>query len=235
MGVTFVAISDPVHDLLRTMNRQAPLHCWLEHNGHVSIRHRVQAADWPDAYFKVALLHSLGGMPLETLQNRQLPQGTKNRLDIAMRAGFLDLTKLDRRCCRDLRRTLDGTSPVMTSGELLCYGLGTLRAQNNDLADPATAHLMRYYGRIFSGMEDVLDTILALHPRSDRPEDLGKEAYDSTNLLYGDVYGEVEQLWERRAETAFLERGGTSLQSFAKRSQAHCWRPPPATKATISL
>jgi hypothetical protein len=231
----FVAIADPLHELLRALNREAHLHYWLEQDARISIRHRVQIANWPEAYFKIALLHTLGGIPLDVIPDNAQGPESRHRLEIAQRAGFLDLIKLDRRCCRDLRRLQRGNAPLLACAEILCYGIGTLRARNDDLQDPAEAHLMQYYGRVTSVLEEVDSQILALHSRTNHPEDVGKERYDSTNVIYGDVYGELEQLWDRRSETSFLDRVADALQSFPRKSAADCWRAPKAVPTLVAL
>ena len=55
-----------------------------------------------------------------------------------------------------------------------------------------------------------------------------KESFDSTNVIYGDAYGELEQLWERRADTAFLGAGGLrpcTGCTGTPRSRHSCNRP----------
>jgi hypothetical protein len=54
-----------------------------------------------------------------------------------------------------------------------------------------------------------------------------KESYDSTNVLYGDVVGELQQLWDRRADIAFLDAVAAHLQSLRVQMQAGAYFYPP--------
>ncbi len=115
--------------------------------------------------------------------------------------------KLDRRCARDLRLKLKRHGPGLLAGELLCFGAGMLRARNDDPVERIHHYLWSQYGRLHTRHEIVYARIGALHWNS-LPLIYAKqkESFDSTNLIYGDAFGELEQLWERRADTAFLEQ-----------------------------
>ena len=67
-----------------------------------------------------------------------------------------------------------------------------------------------------------------LHRRTARgTEMVGKETYDSTNVIYGDVLGELEQLWDRRADTEFLQHVASSLQGIRQSGRIVCHQNPP--------
>jgi len=128
--------------------------------------------------------------------------------------GGFEATRLDRRCWFDLR--LQGVDPAHTQalvvGELISFGVGTLRRAGIWNAD----------GRLHTDLEHNFARIVALrrHPAA---EDgiITKQVFDSSNVIYGDALGQLEQLWNRRAETDLLDAMAANLQQFA------CWRDLP--------
>ncbi len=213
MGAKFVAVSDPVHALLRAITRTLPLRVRTRSDGLPVLEHDLSCIELPDDYYLLAGLHGLRGLPLEALAGRRAELGRLNRHTLARRAGFFDATRIDRRCLRDLRLTSAIDGPGLLAGELLAFGAGTLRACNDDLQEPAHRYVWAKYGRIQSRQEIVLARLRALHS-SAGPREAGKETFESTNMIYGDALGQVEQLWERRADTDFLEQVAASLQAL---------------------
>jgi hypothetical protein len=118
--------------------------------------------------------------------------------------------------------------PGLLSAEVLAFGLGTLRARNDDEAERLHRSLWRRYGRIQVHNEEIYGRIRALHwftiPSAERAR---KESFDSTNVLYGDVVGELQQLWDRRADIAFLDAVAAQLQSLRINVQAGAYFYPP--------
>jgi hypothetical protein len=60
-----------------------------------------------------------------------------------------------------------------------------------------------------------------------------KESFDSTNVIYGDVLGELEQLWDRRADTAFLEGIARSLQALRASGEIAAYLSPPLNLSEV--
>jgi hypothetical protein len=222
MTRTFVAIDDPVHRLIRNTTRRTPLALNEATAIGPWISYRVKEQELPEEYFTLVMLHSVGGMPLPWVTRGMWRARDEDRREIAEQVDFFDLLKLDRRCCRDLRLKPAAKGAPMLSAELLACGTGTLRARNDDAGDPLHQFMSSQYGRITSAREVVYARIRTLHRRaggSPQPT-VAKESYDSTNLIYGDVLGELEQLWDRRADTHFLDNVAKSLSALRCQGQA---------------
>ena len=228
MAKTFVVINDPVHRLLRNLTRQAPLCPCSGSGGLPAIKYHVQPGDLPEAYYALAFFHALQGLSLDAALSLRWRVQAADKPAVPQRAGFFDALRLDRRCCRDLRLKPGKEDPGMLAAELICFGTGMLRARHDNPAGPAQRLLWSSYGRLHTPREVVFARIHALHWNSwllDRRAQ--KEAFDSTNLIYGDAMGELEQLWERRADTVFLEQVVRHLQPLRRRAEIGASLQPP--------
>lgn len=234
MAKTFVAINDSVHRLIRRIARQTPLCTGVSAKGAPLIAYDVEEQDLPEDYFSLAMLHSIGGMPVSSLALTNWKPRNEDRLGIAEQVHFFDAVKLDRRCCRDLRLKTTLRGAGMLSCELLAYGSGMLRAANDDPQDELHRYIRQQHGRAESKHECVYARILALHrvTRTSCPT-LAKESYESTNLVYGDVLGELEQLWERRTDIAFMEAVARSLADLRTGGHIAAYLNPPQNMRQI--
>lgn len=228
MSRSYVTLADPIHEVIRSVTRRIPLQWVANDFGEMEVRYTFAPEDLPESYYVLAAYHGLRGLPVDRVRLERWRLQSPDKPYIPAQANFFDVTKLDRRCLRDVRLKLKKNGPGMLSGDLLSYGVGMLRARNDDPAELLHQRLWEHYGRLASRHEVVHASLRTLHwnsvPVSPSP---GKETYDSTNMIYGDAHGELLQLWERRADTEFLDHVARHLRGVRERGEITAYFHPP--------
>jgi len=210
MQKTFVAVNDWCHKLLRDLTRRTPLVATRLDNGLDRVHYQVIPELLPLEYFSVVACHTLDGLPLEQVRLGCWKVRENCKPAVLKAAGGFDAIRLDRRCWGDLRLKPIGGRAGLLCGELLAFGTGMLRGES----------LSGRHGALSAPLEEVYTRIWALR-REGSPAltKIQKSVYKSTNLIYGDALGELEQLWDRRADIAFLDKVARVLETVAGREQ----------------
>lgn len=211
MADTFVVVKDRVHELLRQCTRGSVLRPVA---GGKAIRYDFRPENLSNEYFSLAAYHALQGFSVdETSLTRWRVQDCE-KAGVALTAGYFDVTRLDHRCAGDLRLQIPGRGPRMVAAELLSFGTGALRPAGYFAAN---AWEFAEYGRLGTPFEKVYTRIGALCCGGGSSQfGTEKEVYCSTNLVYGDALGELEQLWERRADIDFLQQVAQNLRCLSQ-------------------
>ena len=233
MSKSFVALNDPVHNLLRHLARRTPLVERLSPEGGLRMYYQPGAEGLSEQYAALAWFGGLNGLPAPLAIERRSRLETRHWVILAERVGGFDVAKLDRRCARDVRLHVCREGLGMLAGELLSYGTGLLRARNDDPGNPLHRLLWRRYGRLAPKEEIIYATIRCLSGHGSGGE---REAFDSTNVIPGDALGELQQLWDRRADSLFLDRVARSLEAIGRNAFVAAFLQPPRNlKAAVQL
>ncbi len=228
MTRSYVTLVDPIQDVIRNVTRHTPLQRVQSEGQEPEVRYVFAPADLPEAYYTLAAYHSLQGLAMDAVRLDRWRLQSPDKAHIPAQVNFFDVVKLDRRCLRDVRLKLKKNGPGMLAGDLLCYGTGMLRARNDDPTELLHERLWEHYGRLHSRHETVFARIRTLHwntvPVSASP---GKESFDSTNMIHADAHGEMLQLWDRRADTAFLDQVARHLQRIRDQAEITAYLHPP--------
>lgn len=119
---------------------------------------------------------------------------------------YFDANEVDKLCRHSIRNRISFRFTSMFVVDPINYGVGILRPVMA-LSVGLYATLGKPLGKLTAREMKVYAHIIA-RTHTD-PEDMNKrctEEWESTNMLYGDMYGEVQQLDDRRTDRTFLEQ-----------------------------
>ena len=206
MEKEFIVPCDKEHELLRKLARETPLkqvYYASDSERVLGAIYRTDQLDLPDSYF-LDILNKSRDELAEISQERRFHHAAEN--------GFFNAAYLDKRFEDTLRfyRLEDPTdmltgelkkSAFMLTGELISNGTGLLRSLHR--YSPKSPSLQIY-----------IDIPV---PYSQNEHDNFKKnrIYESTNLITGSEYGELEQLWKRRDDKGFLQAIIDSMHQFS--------------------
>lgn len=197
MPGNFVVVQDKTHKLLADLARTTPLVPLVTNGVAVDIVFDTAGIGkrLPPEYF--ALIGSDPSMPEE------------DRETIAEVHNYFSALDLDSRCASTHRFRISERANTIQSAELVAFGVGALRPLRGKYGKPGGA-------KIYSEKCTTCVTIIARTNFDD-----GKKAYvpvvwEPTNLVYGDAYGELLQLFNRRGETKFMAQVVQALQELGR-------------------
>lgn len=158
---------------------------------------------------------------------------------------YFDANRVDELCRDGMRNRISLRCTSMFAVDPINYGVGILRpvrawsggfyAALGEFLGKLTARDIKVYGYI----------IARTHIDPEETDKYHAENWESTNMLYGDMYGEVQQLHNRKTDRKFLEQvvqglnagkgtfeGIGMLEEFKKAYRSHLnfqslWQLPP--------
>ncbi|PWU16967.1 MAG: hypothetical protein C5B50_12255 [Verrucomicrobia bacterium] len=239
----FVVTNDQTHKILRRLTSTVPL-----------IARKCDSLIYEVTYSPVDLLDKLPDLYFFIAgETPPLLLDKTAEINFVRRMRFFDATMLDARCRGTSRLTIKNFGPrpdlgpgqfqfnrepthepSLFSAELLCFGAGALRRLWDNPTDPDHYRARKYGGRLNSRRMMVYETIsgtyYTMRYRKSLPEN-----WESTNVVYGDAYGELEQIWSRRGEKRFLRRIMMALNRVRKMPNAETFHTLyPRTPMSVS-
>ena len=213
MAEKFVVIWNELHRHMAALSRGTPLIPIFE--GSIT-KPRSNDAKVEDVIHDTTNLGRI--VPQRYYELLDIPEfwanGDKARTpDTLYHQDYFNANRIDELCRDGMRNRTDLRYTSMFAVDPINHGVGILRrvrawsggfyAVLGEPLGKLTARDMKVYGYIIARTH--ID-----------PEDTNKyhaEDWESTNMLYGDMYGEVQQLHDRRTEKMFLEQVVQGLNS----------------------
>jgi hypothetical protein len=211
----FVIINDKPHQILKNLTYSTPLVRTPEGTLHkVEYDVRNIGEKIPDLYFFITWkenLEKLLGVPTEIEEEyarerkdefeKLLDMTPEQKQDFAKKRDYLDITRIDPRCFGTKRVRFPREGPSILSYELLNFGVGALRRKWDNQLDPLHK-VLRINGQIVPAKMEARE--IPSHYYSSFFMRTLDETWQSTNLIYGDVFGELRQIYDRRDDIGFV-------------------------------
>ena len=202
MAEEFVVVHDPLHEEMANLSRKTPLEPVFERRksspnfGKVEdIVHDVDGVE------RLASARYYELLDIPVFYDNGQPARTAQTLYIY---DYFDANKVDKYCRDGLRSKITLRATSLFSVDLLNHGIGIVR-RVRAWSGGFYAALGDHLGRIELNGAKVYQTIIA-KTHTD-PEDTvitHAEDWESTNIVYGDSYGEVQQIQDRKSDREFL-------------------------------
>jgi hypothetical protein len=205
MANEFVVVWNELHSLMASLSRTTPLIPVFK--GSVT-KPTNGSAKVEDVIHDTTNLGSI--VPQRYYEMLDIPEfwangGRARTPETLYHHNYFDANRVDELCRDGLRNRISYRDTSMFSFDPINFGVGILRpvrawsggfyAALGEALGKLTARGMEVYGHIIARTH--ID-----------PEDTNichAEDWESTNMLYGDMYGEVQQINDRREEKDFLE------------------------------
>ncbi len=213
MAEEFVVVWNELHRHMAALSRGTPLIPVFE--GDITTA-RERSAKVVDVIHDTTNLGRI--VPQKYYELLDIPEfwadGSRARIpETLYHQNYFDANRVDGLCRDGMRNRIDLRFTSMFAVDPINHGVGILRPVRTRsggfyavLGEPLgklTARDIKVHGHIIARTH--ID-----------PEDTNKyhaEDWESTNMLYGDMYGEVQQLHDRRTERKFLEQVVQGLNS----------------------
>jgi hypothetical protein len=193
----FIIIHDQRHQVVSSLTRNTPL-LPVQKGKVQNVYYDVSniGSTLPDAYFFVTPHNSVDIQTINTLS----PDGKR---EYAENRNYLDITNLDPRCFGTRRARIEPRGPGMLSLELINFGIGALR-RKWDISNDLIHRVMRERkGTILvPGLTTRNIDSVIFDETANKPQ---HETWQSTNLIYGDLYGELTQILERKDDPKLMD------------------------------
>ena len=206
MATEFVVVGNELHRHMAALSRETPLIPVFERS---TITQRNNDAKVVDVIHDTDNLDKI--VPQRYYELLDIPSfwadgGRARTSKTLYHQNYFDANRVDELCRDSMRNRISRRCTSLFSVDPINSGVGIVRparARSGGfyaaLGEPLgklTARDMKVYGHIIARTH--ID-----------PEDTNKyhaEEWESTNMLYGDMYGEVQQLHDRRTDQDFLEQ-----------------------------
>lgn len=199
MPGNFVVVQDKAHKLLADLARTTPLVPLAADGTAIDIVFDTAGIGkrLPPEYF--ALIESDSSTP------------EADRAAMACVHNYFSALDLDSRCASTERIRISERADTIQSAELVAFGVGALMPLRGKDGKQGGA-------RIYSEKCTSVTIVARTHFDDDR-RDYVPVAWEPTNLVYGDAYGELHQLFNRRGETQFMAQVVQALQGLGRFSR----------------
>jgi len=206
---TFVCADNEIHCVLRKISRVTKLKLTFDVFYNPQVVHELSETleEIPDFYFRYLGMSKYILAKLSTAEKRK----------VVVKYNLSDATKIDLACFSTTRPCSGGQDGDLNATELLCFGVGALRPVY-DKTDHSWRCAGIRWGKLGSKHLRTIRVGEAKTHVDPLTDEFGFEPWESTNLIYGDSYGELEQLWQRRSEAALLE---SLVAAFARINAAN--------------
>lgn len=236
MADEFVVAYDELHDIMSYISRKTNLFPIFKESQPVEILDMVHDTSKLENIIPVRY-YELLDIP-EYFDDGEIGRNPS----ILYHGNYFDSTKLDVRCRGGMRDYITRASTSICSIDLLNFGLGILRPTRANM-DTLAAVLGEPDGKISLKGTKIYGNFIA-KTKYNPGGVFSVEDWESTNIIYGDAYGEIQQLNDRRDDKIFLEHlykvlnlrsnMSQSLESFREIYTSHLesqsfWNQPPSS------
>jgi hypothetical protein len=206
MAEDFAVVADELHCLMATLSRKDPLKPVFIEIGEDGYEHQSNE-DGPGKRL-IDIMHNITDLepivPARYYEILNLHDKLRTESMLYYLHWFYDSRRTDFRCKSQNKTVIRHVPTSMFTIDLLNYGVGVFRSVKDNpnlllsfLGTPS-GKLVPKGTKVYS--ESIRQTLYNPETKQWDPE-----RWESTNIIYGDAYGELQQLSDRRDDTQILE------------------------------